>query len=161
MIQKLNWSHDNILAYEASGILTKEENLMVYDEIRALIRQFGKVRIFVRLPGMVLPELRAIGIRIKFAKEHLRDIERYAVVTNSEFVKKVSNLARFVRGIKLRCFNLDQERIAREWLESANMKRKPGMMILLSLAVLFMLALLITQLRCSKNFPLNMWKKFR
>lgn len=161
MIQKLNWSHDNILAYEASGILTKEENVLVYDEIRALIEKCGKVRIFVRLPKMALPELRAIGVRIKFAKEHLKDIERYAVVTNSEFVKKVSNLARFLPRLKLRCFPLHQENIAREWLESDNIKCMPDMKILSLVAVLIISALFITGLRFSKNFPRNLLSKFK
>jgi hypothetical protein len=159
MIQKLNWSHDNILAYEASGILTKEENVQVYDEIRALIQKCGKVRLFIRLPKLVLPELRAIGVRIKFAREHLRDIERYAVVTNSELVKKLSSLARFMPRIQLRSFPLYQEKIAREWLESDNIKYKHNILIISSLAALIMVALLIALFRFCEIFPGNKWFK--
>lgn len=33
MIKKLDWSHGNVLAYEASGVMTKEEHEKVFDEI--------------------------------------------------------------------------------------------------------------------------------
>ncbi len=143
MIQKLSWSHDNIVAYEASGILTKEENILIFDDLRAIIQKYGKIRLFVRLPKLVLPELRAIGVRLKFAKKHLKDIERYAIVTNSYVVKALSNLAQFMPRMQFRCFHLYQEDIAREWLESNSTKSKPDILLIISLAAITATVLLL------------------
>lgn len=152
MIQKLNWSHDNIVAYEASGILTKEENVSIFDDIRSIIQKCGKVRLFIRLPQLAFPELRAVGVRLKFAKEHLKDIERYAIVTNSNLVKALSNLARFMPRMQFRCFHLHQEKIAREWLESNNIKCKPNSVLIVSLAVMISFALLMLFMRWYTKF---------
>ncbi|HEX2955988.1 MAG TPA: STAS/SEC14 domain-containing protein [Chitinispirillaceae bacterium] len=146
MIQKLNWSHDNIAAYEASGILTKEENLQIFDELRNVIRKCGKVRLFVRLPRIAFPEFQAISTRLKFAREHLKDIERYALVTNNTFLKTFSTIALFMPWMKFRSFNLNQEKIAQEWIESNNIKCKPDIIVITSISVL-MIALLIVILK--------------
>lgn len=143
MIQKLNWSHDNIVAYEASGILTKEENIQIFDQLRAIIQKCGKVRLFIRLPAIAFPELRAMGVRFKFAMEHLKDIERYAVVTNSLFVKTFSSIARFIPWMQVRCFKLSKEKTAREWIESNNIKCKPDILLIIFISVLLFISLSI------------------
>ena len=142
MIKKLDWSHDNIVAYEASGILTKEENEQIFKEMRTIICKFGKVRLFIRLPSMAFPELRAMGIRFKFAKEHLKHIERYTVVSDSLFIKAMSNIARLMPNLHFRYFTLDQEKNARKWIESDHLRWKPGALLIAVLAGLTITLLL-------------------
>ena len=118
MIKKLDWSHDSIVAYEASGTMTKEENQQVFNELREKIAQHGKIRLFVKLPELAFPELSAIGERLSFAKEHMKSIEKYALVSNIGALEWVSKIAGMFTGIEFRHYKLDDELLARTWLES-------------------------------------------
>lgn len=118
MIQKLDWSSGKIFAYEASGKMSKEENVQVYSELREAIKQYGKIRVFVRLPKMAWPEPSALGIRFSFALEHLFDIERYAIVSDISFLTWFSFLAGFIPGIKFRHYSIKDEIMAKTWIEA-------------------------------------------
>ncbi|PYZ97579.1 hypothetical protein CR205_03010 [Alteribacter lacisalsi] len=59
MNKKLDWSRDNILAYqvEFKGIIS---------EVEEKLAEFGTVRIFARIPELVGAELSAMGDRLRF-----------------------------------------------------------------------------------------------
>ncbi|KMQ49852.1 hypothetical protein CHISP_3205 [Chitinispirillum alkaliphilum] len=118
MIKKLDWSHDSIQAYEASGKFSKEENLEVLNELREVIKKHGKIRVFVKLPELAYPELSAILDRLSFAIDHKKDIERIALVSNIEAIDWVSSITGLLTGIEFRNYKLDDEPIARSWIES-------------------------------------------
>lgn len=116
MIQKLDWSRENVFAYEASGKMTKEENIRVFNELREGIRKHGKVRILIKMEKMAWPEPGAICERFSFAREHLRDIERYAVVTDIPLVGPVAKGIGLIIGIQFRQYSLDDELLAKTWV---------------------------------------------
>ena len=116
IIRKLEWSQRNVLAYEASGKMTEEENERTLGEIKAAIKEHGKVNIFVRLPEMARPEAGAVDDRLRFVKEHINDIERYAIVGDQKKIKVISSIADKLIGIEIRYFSFDEENEAREWV---------------------------------------------
>ncbi|MDG5815488.1 STAS/SEC14 domain-containing protein [Chitinispirillales bacterium ANBcel5] len=118
MIKKLDWSHDNIVAYEASGTLSKEENQQVFSELREIIAKQDKIRLYVKLPEIAFPDLNAISERLSFAKDHLKDIERYVLVSNIKAMEWVSKLAGIFTGIEFRHYSLEDEALAKAWIES-------------------------------------------
>lgn len=118
MIQKLDWSKGKIFAYEASGKISKEENVQIFSELREAIRQYGKVRLFVLLPKMAWPDPRAVGVRFSFAREHLFDIERYAIVSDNLFITWVSLLLSIIPGFKYRHYSIDDQLMAKTWVEA-------------------------------------------
>lgn len=118
MIRKLDWSSGKVFAYEASGKLTKEEHIAIYEELRHAIKKYGKIRIFVRLPKFAWPEISAIKERFEFAKEHFFDIERYAVVSDISFVNWVSFFLAMIPGFKYRFYNTADELLAKTWIEA-------------------------------------------
>lgn len=148
MIKKLDWSHGNIVAYEASGILTKEENEQILKEMCTIISKFGKVRLYIRLPSMAFPELRAMGIRFKFAKKHIKHIERYTVVSDSMFIKAMSHFARLMPSLHFRYFTLDQEKNAREWIETNHVRWKPDALLIAALTGLTITVILLMIRSC-------------
>jgi len=117
MIRKLDWSSGKVLAYEASGTMTKQDHQQVLGEVSEAIETYGKVRLYVRLPEMAWPEFNAVWDRIKFAKEYLGGIERYALVSDIGALEWVSKIAGMFTGIEFRQFSLKDEEIARWWLE--------------------------------------------
>lgn len=118
MIKKLDWSHGNVLAYEASGVMTKEEHEKVFDEISDIAARYEKVRLLVRLPKIAFPEPGAIGVRFKFAKNYLKSIGQYAIVSNNDFIRLLSRTWDLFTRIKIRAFRLEDEQLAREWIDA-------------------------------------------
>jgi hypothetical protein len=159
MIQRLTWSHDNVVAYEASGILTKDENEQIFNDMTTCIKKCGKVRLFVRLPKLAFPELRAMGVRFKFAKEHFKDIERYTVVTDNGFVKTFSTLASLMPWMRFRQFNMSHEAEARKWLEKDNYKCKPDILLITSLTAMTMSIFWLVLRSCYPQMTRNWVKK--
>jgi hypothetical protein len=116
VIRKLEWSQRNVLAYEASGKMTEEENERTLGEIKTAIKEHGKVNIFVMLPEMARPEAGAVDDRLRFVKEHTKDIERYAIVGDQKKIKVISSIADKLIGIDIRYFSFDEENKAKEWV---------------------------------------------
>lgn len=118
MIQKLDWSKGKIFAYEACGKISKEENVQIYSELRDAIRQYGKVRLFVLLPKIAWPDPRALGVRFSFVREHLFDIERYAVVSDNPIIAWILRLLSIIPGFKYRHYSIDDQLLAKTWVEA-------------------------------------------
>ncbi|SES14876.1 STAS/SEC14 domain-containing protein [Salipaludibacillus aurantiacus] len=116
MIRKLETSRENILEYEVIDKLTEEENEQVLDEVRQCIRKYGKVRFLVRLKDMPHTELSAIDDRLKFAKEHMSQIEKYALVTDYDAAEYIGKFADKLTSINVRQFAKDEEEMARSWV---------------------------------------------
>ncbi|WP_088036294.1 STAS/SEC14 domain-containing protein [Evansella clarkii] len=115
MIRKL-WREGNVLAFKAAGTMTVEDNEKAFDEIRKAIRQHGKVNLIVWLPEMAKPEISAVNNRLRFAREHGGDIERYAIVGDQKTVKLLSSAADKVTDMDLQYFPEEEEEKAREWV---------------------------------------------
>ncbi len=118
MIRKLPESRDELLAYEAAGKLSEEENQQVLDELRDAISRHGRVRLFVRLPEMARPELASLDDRLRFWKDHRHDIDRYAVVADSRALKVLVKLGALLTRADVRHFPLEEEAEAWGWLRS-------------------------------------------
>ncbi|WP_096438318.1 STAS/SEC14 domain-containing protein [Alteribacter populi] len=116
MIRKLDSSKGNVLEYEVKSKMTKEENDQLMVEVSAAIERFGEVRLLVRLWDMPGVEFSAIDDRLKFAKDHLIDIERYALVSDSNLAEYLAEVTDTVTGIDLRHFRMEEEAEARAWV---------------------------------------------
>ncbi|WP_017571256.1 SpoIIAA family protein [Nocardiopsis halotolerans] len=117
MYQRLDRSHGNVLGYEITGRITEEEYQRLAGELRAGIGEHGSVRLLVRAPGLPTAELSALDDDLEFAKEHLGDIERYAVVSDRKLLRFLTRVGdRFVRA-ESREFALEDEEAAWAWLE--------------------------------------------
>jgi hypothetical protein len=126
MIKKLDWSNNNIYAYEASGKITKEEHLQIYSDLREGIKKHGKIRIYIQLPKMAWPDRKALGMRLRFARKYFKKIERYAVVSNFTFLDYLFRFINFITGlftkIEYRHYSFDDELLARTWIQTKHIK---------------------------------------
>ncbi|PSL45918.1 SpoIIAA-like protein [Salsuginibacillus halophilus] len=117
MIEKLDWSHGNILAYEVSGQVTEDEIQQAHDEVDHLVREFGTLNLLVRLPEMPGMEASAVNDRLRFTKEHYDNIDKYAIVGDSRAVEWISKAADAVTKTEIKHFDLDDEESAKAWLD--------------------------------------------
>lgn len=122
MIKKLDWSKDNIVAYEASGVISKQEHEIIFSELAGLIAKYDKLRIFVRLPKIAWPSIDSIPLRFSFSRKFIGKIDRYAVVSNSKILPWVIDVADGIFSLftqaRYRHYCFDDEIMARTWLEA-------------------------------------------
>ncbi|MFY1652429.1 STAS/SEC14 domain-containing protein [Solwaraspora sp. WMMB762] len=120
MITKIG-QEGNVLGYEVAGKLTEQEYHDLYRELRAAIAEYGSVSVLGRLPDDGLPgmELSAIDDRLRFAREHLTDIDRAAVVGGNRVAEWVTRASDAMTPIELRHFDAGAEQHAWDWLRRA------------------------------------------
>ena len=123
MLQRLPESHDDLLAYEVRGHLTRTERARVNAEMDEAIRRHGKIRMFIRSEPVPSIDIGAIAERLSFIRGHYDNIMRYAVVSDSAGMRLASSLGTAFTTLDIRQFHPDQEAEAWLWLETGEDRR--------------------------------------
>jgi len=122
MIKRLDWSEGNVVAFEAEGLITKQEHAELYLKLNQLIEKYGKLRLFVRLAKMAWPEPAAIPLRISFARAHFRDIEKFVIVTDLKILPLIIEITSFFTSFffktRFRTYGSNDELLAKTWISA-------------------------------------------
>ncbi|TMW72765.1 STAS/SEC14 domain-containing protein [Alteribacter natronophilus] len=117
MNRKLDWSRDNILAYEFNEKVSEEEYKGIVAEVEEKLSEYGKVRIFARIPELVGTELSTLDDRLRFLKDNdLERLEKYAIVGEAKMVETIAKGADALTGANIRHYTLDEEEKAKQWI---------------------------------------------
>ncbi|MET9780283.1 STAS/SEC14 domain-containing protein [Nocardiopsis alba] len=116
MYRRLDSGEDDVLGYEVEDTIPHDDFEEILDEVREVIRRHGAARLLVRIHGRPSTETPTLEERLRFAKEHLHDIERYAVVGDDRIIRFLTTLADAFVDMDLRFFELDQEDAAWAWV---------------------------------------------
>src|ERR687895_1012468 len=98
MIRRLDVSSGNVLGWEVTGKVTEEEVRTLSEEFKAAIAEHGKVRALVRMRR--IPRM-GLGAWVEDFKltPYARDVERYAIVSDSNLFEWTSKIAEaFIGG---------------------------------------------------------------
>lgn len=118
MIVRQTGSAPNIVEYFLQGKLSKEENEELLTDLKERIEEHGEVHLLVVLEGVPKVELSAIPERLSFAKDHLKNIGRYALVSDSKVVDAAAGMYDNVTNIEFQTFAPDETAEAKTWLEA-------------------------------------------
>jgi hypothetical protein len=121
--RKLERSYANVLGYEARGKLTKDDLGAILADMQEAIDRYGKVNLLVYLPEMPRPDLGAIAEDLEFARKHMEDVDRYAVVGGSALLYLVARLEGPLVGIEIRHFEPDRLDEAWRWLHEGEARQ--------------------------------------
>jgi hypothetical protein len=108
----------NIVEYFMQGKLSERENKELLTDLEERIEQHGEVHLLVVVEGIPTVDLSAVPDRLSFAKDHLSDIGRYALVSDSKVVDAVAALYDNVTEIDFQTFAPSQTQEARTWVEA-------------------------------------------
>ena len=121
MIEQLKTFPDNVLAFVCHGHVTKAD----YDEVlvpaveSALKKKQGKVRLYYETApdfGGIQPG--AMWEDFKVGMEHLTRWERFAVVTDVEWIKHTMRFFSFLIPGALKVFPSSEAPQARDWISA-------------------------------------------
>ena len=116
MYRRLDSGDDDVLGFEVEGTISQESFEELLEEVRHGIDRSGGVRLLLRVHGWPADETPTLGERLRFAKEHFHQIERYAVVGDSRIVEYLTTLADAFVDMDLRFFESDEEDQAWAWV---------------------------------------------
>jgi hypothetical protein len=117
MIRRLEESSGNVLGWEVTGKVTEEEVRTLSEEFKAAIAEHGKVRVLVqmrRLPRMGL----AAWVEDFKLTPYAKDVERYAMVSDSNLFEWTSKIAEAFIGGEVRRFEDSRYEEAWRWVRS-------------------------------------------
>ena len=94
MFQRMDRSLANTVGYKIVGKIRKEDFEAFLPEVRALVGQFGSVRLLLDMSDYEGIEFKAWFSDAKFGKEFHKDLEKMAVVGDKRWKKWITSLSK-------------------------------------------------------------------
>ena len=117
MIRRLEESSANVLGWEVTGKVTEQEVRTLSEEFKAAIAEHGKVRVLLRMRRLPCMGLSAWVEDFKLTP-YAKDVERYAIVSDSNLFEWTSKIAEaFISG-EVRRFEDTRYEEAWRWVRS-------------------------------------------
>jgi hypothetical protein len=107
----------NVLGYEVRGKLTEEKLRTISEELRAVVAEYGKVRLLVRMRQIPRMELGALAEDLRLMP-YAKDIERYAVVSDGAIFAWTEKIVDAFVGGEVRHFEDSRYEEAWRWVRS-------------------------------------------
>ena len=117
MINRLDESFGNVLGWEVTGKVTEEEVRTIFEEFKAAIAEHGKVRVLVRMRRIPRMELAAWVEDFKLTP-YAKNVERYAIVSDSNLFEWTTKIAEAFIGGEVRRFEDSRYEEAWRWVRS-------------------------------------------
>ncbi len=118
MLQPINFEQNNVVGFQLSGKIIKDEVEPILTEIKTKLDQHGKVRLYIEFAGIdsVSWEAMKAQSKFKFNVDSLNDFEKLVYVSDSTLLKVGSFLADLFPGIQAKHFSSDEKTAARDWI---------------------------------------------
>ncbi|VAW80300.1 hypothetical protein MNBD_GAMMA13-1714 [hydrothermal vent metagenome] len=117
MFELLPVNDKNIFAFKASGKLTDADYQQFLPGLEALIRESGRLSLYVELEDFQGWEPRAAWDDLRFDLQHDRDFKRIAIVGDKTWEHAAIALTNLFTHSKMRFFDKNQSKTAWEWLQ--------------------------------------------
>ena len=120
MIERLNKSHDGIIAFHAGGKLTHQDYAeCLIPEVESALDDCGKISLFFEMEDFHGWEMQAAWDDLKLGLKINRNLERIALVGDSRWEKWLAGAAGLFADGEVRYYDHEHRDDAWEWLESA------------------------------------------
>ena len=117
MLEKLDESAGNVVGFKVTGKLAGDEMKAFAERIDAVVAEAGTVHLFIQLEDFSGFEMEVLWEKAKFAFQHLRDIERMAVVGDRAWEEWWVTIAGALAPAETRYFDHDDIDAAWVWLK--------------------------------------------
>lgn len=107
----------NVIAVRAEGKLTDGDYKSFLPTVEAVIKEHGKARLLIDMTLFEDWDWRAAWDDLIFELKHWRQLERVAVISESEHADWASKLADFLTGEDTKFFGPDESDAAWKWIE--------------------------------------------
>jgi len=113
-LQEIN--EGKALEVRLSGKLTKDDYTLFVPAVERLVNKHGKIRMLVEMHDFHGWTAGALWEDIKFDRKHFRDIERLAIVGETQWEKGMAAFCKPFTSATVRYFDHAKAAEARDWL---------------------------------------------
>jgi len=116
MFKILDFTQNNVIAFEVSGKIEKED----YDKLTPILekteREYDKINLFIELNELKGMTLKALLEDIKTYFKNIRKIRKAAIVGKNGIEKGLTEATNFVVHAEIRYFSRKEYESARKWI---------------------------------------------
>jgi hypothetical protein len=116
MIQILEESEGNLVAFRVSGNVDKSDYDVMLPVLEQKIRQYGKIKVYAELMDVEAYSLRALYEDIRFDIKHASDFSKVALVGDSDWISWVATAARPFTSAEVKYFDFKLRDGAWAWI---------------------------------------------
>ncbi|MBS0246723.1 MAG: STAS/SEC14 domain-containing protein [Proteobacteria bacterium] len=118
MIERLQGFPDNVLAFVCKGRITRQDyDTVLVPAVEDALRRHDKLRLYYETAGdFAAYDAGAMWDDFKVGVEHLTRWERFAVVSDVEWIRHSVQLFGFLMPAKMRMFSTSETTAARDWI---------------------------------------------
>lgn len=118
MIEIIDTGADNVVGCRIDGRIEKEDIQKVMEYVEERLGVHEKLRVYVEVESLGLMKPEALFKDIQFAFKHFKKFEKKAVVTDKEWMMKITPIFdKLFPKIELKCFEKSKKAEALEWVK--------------------------------------------
>lgn len=118
MIETIDTGSDKVVGFRVDGRIEKEDIQKVTEYVEEKLKTHEKLRVYVEVEKIGLMKPEALFKDIQFAFKHFKKFEKKAVVTDKEWMMKISPIFdKLFPNIELKCFGKSKKAEALEWVK--------------------------------------------
>jgi hypothetical protein len=123
MLEMIDISVENAVAYRLGGKITDEEMSQVFSALKEKIDQYGKVSIYQEIESFKGVELEGMVEKVKFFLDvGISKFDKIAVVVGSDWLQKIIDLeGKLFRKFEMRGFSMDEKDQAVQFLKGESL----------------------------------------
>ena len=120
MLEMIEIGIDNAVAFCMSGKITEEDMSLVLSDAKKKIEQHGNIVLLERIDSFEGIELSAIVEEFEYVfKVGISNIKKAAVITDKKWIEMIVNIeGRIFKNIEMKCFSIDEQELAIEFLRN-------------------------------------------
>ncbi|MFD2246041.1 STAS/SEC14 domain-containing protein [Pontibacter ruber] len=118
MLQLLEESKDDIVAFRLSGDVDKRDYDVMLPILEEKIKQYGKIKVFADVQDVEDLSLRALWDEIRFDFRHAADFKKAAIVGDKKWIDWLTIMASPFTTAKIKYFEPEQRMHAMNWIKS-------------------------------------------
>lgn len=116
MIQLLEETQDDLVAFRISGNVDKNDYTVMLPVLEEKIQQHGKIRVYAEVQDVEAYSLRALYEDIKFDIKHAADFSRAAIVGDRTWIDWLTTAAQPFTTANVKYFDFSQRSEAWAWV---------------------------------------------
>ena len=116
MYQQLSGSSGKLLGFKIGDGVTGEDVRQIGAIMAAEIAASGKIQLLVEIEGFRHMEPEALLEKLKFARDHAKDIERIAVLSDRVWIKSWVKVSGLLTHAEVEHFDRSEIEAAWKWL---------------------------------------------
>ncbi|MDX5436145.1 MAG: STAS/SEC14 domain-containing protein [Pontibacter sp.] len=116
MLQLLEQTKDDLVAFRISGNVDRNDYNVMLPLLEERIKQHGKIRVYVEVMDVEDYSLRALWEDIKFDFKHAADFSKAAIVGDRKWIDWLTVMAKPFTAADVKYFDFNERQIAWEWI---------------------------------------------